>query len=193
MQAARQSAGDAGGDRITARFMRQDFFDFTPQFKLFVAGNHKPRLTSVDEAMRRRLLLVPFTVQIPPGERDRELPCKLQAEWPAILRWCVTGCLAWQQDGLAPPAVVREATDAYFADQDTLGQWLEDCTEDAGPLAFTRIADLFSCWKEWCEMRNHRPGSATALSDVLSGRGFAKKREAHTGHRGFAGLAIKKR
>ena len=59
-----------GGDKITARFMRQDFFDFVPTFKLFICGNHKPRLTSVDEAMRRRLLLVPFTVQIPPAERD---------------------------------------------------------------------------------------------------------------------------
>ena len=66
-----------GGDRLTARFMRQDFFDFVPTFKLFIAGNHKPRLGTVDEAMRRRLLLVPFTVRIPAGERDPELAEKL--------------------------------------------------------------------------------------------------------------------
>ena len=66
-----------GGDKMTARFMRQDFFDFVPTFKLFIAGNHKPRLDNVDEAMRRRLLLVPFTVQIPPAERDPDLPRKL--------------------------------------------------------------------------------------------------------------------
>ena len=66
-----------GGDRLTARFMRQDFFDFVPTFKLFIAGNYKPRLDSVDEAMRRRLLLVPFTVQIPAAERDPELAEKL--------------------------------------------------------------------------------------------------------------------
>ena len=100
-----------GGDRITARFMRQDYFDFTPTFKLFIVGNHKPRLRSVDEAMRRRLLLVPFTVQIPPAERDTDLPRKLEAEWPAILRWCLDGCLEWQRDGLAPPEIVRAATD----------------------------------------------------------------------------------
>ena len=98
-----------GGDKITARFMRQDFFDFTPMFKLFIAGNHKPRLSSVDEAMRRRLLLVPFTVQIPVAERDPDLPRKLQAEWPAILRWAVDGCLEWRQTGLAPPQIVRDA------------------------------------------------------------------------------------
>ena len=76
-----------GGDKMTARFMRQDFFDFMPKFKLLIVGNHKPRLDNVDEAMRRRLLLVPFTVQIPPDERDPDLPRKLKAEWPAILRW----------------------------------------------------------------------------------------------------------
>jgi putative DNA primase/helicase len=93
-----------GGDKITARFMRQDYFDYEPTFKLFVTGNHKPRLGSVDEAMRRRLLLVPFTVQIPPAERDPYLARKLKAEWPAILRWCIDGCLQWQRIGLAPPS-----------------------------------------------------------------------------------------
>jgi putative DNA primase/helicase len=81
-----------GGDKITARFMRQDYFDYEPTFKLFVAGNHKPRLGGVDEAMRRRLLLVPFLVQIPPAERDPHLARKLEPEWPAILRWCIDGC-----------------------------------------------------------------------------------------------------
>ena len=182
----------SGGDRITARFMRQDFFDFDPTFKLFIVGNHKPRLTSVDEAIRRRLLLVPFTVQIPPGERDANLRNRLKVEWPAILRWCIDGCLAWQELGLVPPTIVRDATESYFADQDTLGQWLEDATEDGGPLAFTRIAELFASWKAWCEERNHKPGTTTALSDMLTDRGFEKKRE-HGGHRGFAGLVIKTR
>ena len=96
-----------GGDRIPARFMRQDFFEFNPQFKLFVVGNHKPGLRGVDEAIRRRLHFVPFTVTIPPGERDPNLPEKLKAEWPAILRWAIDGCLAWQREGLTPPASVR--------------------------------------------------------------------------------------
>ena len=143
--------------------------------------------------MRRRLLLVPFTVQIPPAERDADLPRKLQAEWPAILRWCVNGCLQWQQAGLAPPAVVRDATDSYFAEQDTLQQWLEDCTEDGGALAFTRLSELFASWKSWCEERNLRPGTSTTLSDLLAAKNYARKREPHTGHRGFAGVSLKKR
>jgi putative DNA primase/helicase len=181
-----------GGDKITARFMRQDFFDFVPTFKLFIVGNHKPRLSNVDEAMRRRLLLVPFTVQIPPGERDRQLPEKLWSEREAILRWCIDGCLEWQRIGLAPPAIVRDATDEYFAEQDIVGQWIEDCTEDAGKFAFTRIAELFSSWKTWCEDRNLKPGNTRILSEALADRGYAKTRD-KTGQRGFQTLAIKRR
>jgi putative DNA primase/helicase len=179
-----------GGDRITARFMRQDYFDYDPTFKLLIAGNHKPRLSGVDEAMRRRLLLVPFLVQIPPDERDPQLASKLEPEWPAILRWCIDGCLEWQRIGLAPPAVVREATDSYLADQDNVGQWLEDCTHDGGEFAFTRISALFASWKEWCEQRNLKPGSAASLSEALSDRGFVKKRDGAAGQRGFARISM---
>ena len=91
-----------GGDKMTARFMRCDFFDFVPKFKLWIVGNHKPRLDNVDEAMRRRMLLVPFLVQIPAEERDPDLTEKLKAEWPAILRWCIDGCLEWQRTGSGP-------------------------------------------------------------------------------------------
>ena len=107
----------------------------------------------------------------------------------AILRWCVNGCLQWQQAGLAPPAVVRDATDSYFAEQDTLQQWLEDCAEDGGALAFTRLSELFAS----CEERNLRPGTSTTLSDLLAAKTYARKREPHTGHRGFAGVSLKKR
>jgi putative DNA primase/helicase len=84
-----------GGDRVSARFMRQDFFEYTPQFKLFIAGNHRPGLRSVDEAIRRRFHLIPFAVTIPAEERDGELTEKLKAEWPGILAWIVAGCLNW--------------------------------------------------------------------------------------------------
>jgi P4 family phage/plasmid primase-like protien len=178
------------GDRITARFMRQDYFDFTPTFKLLIGGNHKPRLFSVDEAMRRRLLVLPFTVQIPPADRDKELMHKLEPEHPAILRWCVDGCLQWQCAGLAPPANVIEATDAYFADQDTVGQWMEDCTYDAGPAAFIRLSTLFGSWKQWCEERNLKPGSTNFLSDTLQDRGYTKKRKGGTGQIGLARITL---
>jgi putative DNA primase/helicase len=179
-----------GGDRMTARFMRCDFFDFVPKFKLWIVGNHKPRLDNVDEAMRRRMLLVPFTVQIPPEERDPDLPAKLKAEWPAILRWAIDGSLEWQRIGLAPPKIVTEATDEYFDDQDTVKQWLEDRIEDAGPHAFTAAKELFASWKLWCDERNHRPGTSHALSEALTDRGHVRKRQ-HGGIRGFRNLVMK--
>ena len=107
-----------GGDRVTARFMRQDFFEFTPQFKLLVAGNHKPSIRNVDEAMRRRLHMVPFTVTIPPAQRDKRLPERLLAERDGILAWALQGCLEWQRVGLRPPATVLAATNEYFEAED---------------------------------------------------------------------------
>ncbi len=176
-----------GGDKMTARFMRCDFFDFTPKFKLWIVGNHKPRLENVDEAMRRRMLLVPFTVQIPPEERDANLTEKLKGEWPAILRWAIDGCIEWQRVGLAPPKIVTDATDEYFDDQDTIKQWLEDRTEDGGPYAFTPTSELFASWKEWCIERNLKPGTSHAFSDALADRGHVRKKGTG-GVRGFRKL-----
>jgi putative DNA primase/helicase len=178
-----------GGDKITARFMRGDFFDFTPSFKLFIVGNHKPRLSTVDEAIRRRMLIVPFTVEIPPEQRDPKLPEKLRSEWPAILRWCIDGCLEWQKLGLAPPPIVRHATDEYFEEQDIVGEWIEDrVNREAGPQAFTLSSVLFTSWKAWCEWQNLKPGSEKAFVEALKDRGFKKVRKAHG--RGFEGIAL---
>jgi putative DNA primase/helicase len=179
-----------GGDKMTARFMHCNFFDFVPKFKLWVVGNHKPQLNNVDEAMRRRMLLVPFLVQIPADERDPDLPEKLKAEWPGILRWALDGCLEWQRTGLAPPKIVTEATDEYFEDQDIIKQWLEDRTEDGGPFAFTPTSQLFTSWREWCTERNLKPGAGNAFSDALADRGYIRKR-AHGGVRGFCSLSLK--
>ena len=119
-----------GGDKISARFMRQDFFEFTPQFKLVVAGNHKPTIRTIDEAMRRRLHLVPFTVTIPPKQRDQTLPARLLAERDGILAWAVQGCLEWQRIGLEPPAAVMAATREYFEAEDALGRWLASAASE---------------------------------------------------------------
>ncbi len=81
--------------------MRQDFFTFTPQFKLLIAGNHKPGLRNIDEAIRRRFYLLPFTVRIPPERRDPLLAETLRAEWPAILGWAIQGCLSGRPRGSA--------------------------------------------------------------------------------------------
>jgi putative DNA primase/helicase len=175
-------------DRLTGRFMRQDFFDFTPTHKLIITGNHKPVLRTVDEAMRRRLLLVPFTVQIPPAERDPQLAEKLKAEWPAILRWMIDGCLEWHRDGLKVPDVVRNASDDYFDEQDTLGLWIEEWI-DRDANAFTLTAELFKVWKLFCEQGNHYVGTEQAFSNDLADHGFERARKEYG--RGFRGIALR--
>jgi putative DNA primase/helicase len=178
-----------GGDPITARFMRQDFFDFNPTHKFLIAGNHKPNLSGVTEAIRRRLLLVPFTVQIPPEERDTELPEKLKTEWPAILRWMIEGCMEWRRIGLKVPTIVRDASEAYFAEEDTIAQWIEECTvPDA--CVFTRTRAMFASWKAWSEGRNIRPGNEKAFSQYLETR-YQKTKDPSTRQIGFWGLCLR--
>ncbi len=139
-----------GGDKIAARFMRQDFFEFVPAFKLLFAGNHKPGLRNVDEAIRVRFHLIPFSVTIPPDERDATLSERLKSEWPGILAWMVNGCADWQERGLAPPETVTAATKAYLEAQDAIAAWLDECCETS-PNAWERSAVLFGSWKAWAE------------------------------------------
>jgi len=178
-----------GGDRITARFMRQDFFEYLPQFKLIVAGNHKPGLRNVDEAMRRRLHLIPFTVTIGNQERDPDLTSKLQAEYGGILGWAIQGCLAWQREGLNPPPVVRNATEGYLAAEDVIGRWIEErCTQ--GREFWTSSAALFADYQWWCEQAGERSGPQKRFSQVLENRGFVHERTRKA--RGFLGIGLQK-
>jgi putative DNA primase/helicase len=178
-----------GGDPITARFMRQDFFTYLPQFKLFIAGNHKPGLRNVDEAMRRRLNLVPFDVKIPVPDRDKDLPEKLKAEWPAILAWAIDGCLEWQKQGLAPPTIVSAATDEYLEAEDAVGQWIGECCI-TGKTAYATSAALFASWKAWAERAGEFVPSQKRFSQNLQGRGFTPERDALT-RAGFRGIGMK--
>jgi putative DNA primase/helicase len=178
-----------GGDRISARFLYRDNFEFTPCFKLIVAGNHKPGLRTVDEAMRRRIHMIPFDVTIPPEERDPELTAKLREEWPGILKWMIDGCQEWQRVGLAPPAAVRAATEAYLVGEDALSAWMEEmCERD--PQAWEPSGALFASWKGWAEARGEQGGNNRRLTQALEARGFAQSRTSQA--RGVAGLRLKK-
>jgi putative DNA primase/helicase len=177
-----------GGERIAARFMRQDFFEFVPEFKLILAGNHKPRLHTVDEAMRRRFNLLPFTVTIPAAERDLELADKLRQEWPGILQWAIDGCLAWQREGLKPPAVVQESTTDYLTGEDVLGLYLKDRCK-VGQSCHATAAVLFASWRDWCARNGEYAGSQKAFSQALETRGFVRVRSANA--RLFVGLELR--
>ena len=179
-----------GGDKISARFMRQDFFEFFPQFKLFVAGNHKPAIRNIDEAMKRRLHLIPFTITVPPDRRDKNLQQKLLAERDGILAWAVQGCLDWQRHGrLSPPQRVVEATEEYFEAEDALGRWLDErCVREANAKSLT--AELFNDWKQWAEAAGEFVGAQRRFSDLLITRGLDKWRNG-LGVRGFQGIGLK--
>jgi len=175
-----------GGDPISARFMRQDFFTFTPQFKLVVAGNHKPQLRNVDDAMRRRIHLIPFTVRIPEDQRDDDLPEKLRAEWPAILGWAIEGAVEWGMMGLQPPETVRAATQTYLEEEDALSQWIsERCHVDAN--ASAPLSELFASWKAWADAASEFIGSQKRFSQSLESKGYQRTR-LHGGKTGFYGL-----
>jgi putative DNA primase/helicase len=179
-----------GGDPVTARLMRQDFFTYTPQFKLLIAGNHKPGLRNVDEAMRRRFHLIPFTVTIPPEQRDPGLPGKLREEWPGILAWAIDGCILWQAIGLAPPSAVRDMTNSYFAAQDPLAEWIEHCCIQE-PATRTDRVELYSNYGaypreagEWAEPKER-------FYALLESHGYMPCRVGENRTRGFQGIRLR--
>jgi putative DNA primase/helicase len=177
-----------GGDKITARFMRADFFTYVPQLKLIIVGNHKPALRSVDEAIRRRIHLVPFTVTIPAAQRDRDLFEKLRAEWPGILAWATDGCREWQKVGLAPPPCVRAATDEYLADEDTFARWIdEECA--TGKAQWGVGERLWLSFKAWAERNNEWVGTRKSFAQDLKDRGYMPDKSRHV--RGFKGINLK--
>lgn len=138
-----------GGDTLTARFLHAEFFDFVPEFKLFIACNHLPTIKGTDHAIWRRVYRLPFTVTIPPEEQDSTLPARLRAELPGILAWLVQGCLAWQKNGLQPPQEVRDATQEYKTSMDVFEGFLtEECTRLPG--ISVRASDLYSAYERWC-------------------------------------------
>jgi putative DNA primase/helicase len=158
-----------GGGPIKARFMRQDFFDLVPQFKLCFTGNHRPRLRSINEANRRRHNLVPFDVIIPNEERDLKLDLKLQKEWPGILQWLMDGCLEWQRNGLSAPKAIKEATAEYFHNEDTLASWIEEeLVRDQN--SWNSTETLYANFRNWCERNGEYCGTERWLSMLLSDR-----------------------
>lgn len=167
-----------GDDVMIARFLHKEFFEFRPQFKLWIRTNHKPRIKGSDEGIWRRIRLVPFGVQIAPNKVDPDLGDKLKAELPGILNWAIEGCFAWQQIGLQTPAKVADATEDYRSSQDLLGAFLnESCVVDPRRQAgIVKLADLYAAYKEWCDDAGERAMSKRNLSFRLSERGFVKRR-----------------
>ena len=177
-----------GCDVITARFLYHESFEYSPQYKLFLVANHKPVIVGTDEAIWRRIRLIPFTVTIPPDERDKQLLEKLRGELPGILAWAVRGCLDWQRDGLGEPEAVWTATAEYRREMDVMADFVDECcvlgenqTEDTGL--------LYAKFKEWSDQNGEGFPTQKKLGAQLRERGFeaGKKR----GNRCWVGLRLR--
>jgi putative DNA primase/helicase len=166
-----------GGDTITARYLYSEHFEFRPQFKLFLATNHKPRIRGTDGAIWRRIHLIPFTITIPIDEQDKTLPERLRGEASGILQWALEGLADWRRVGLAPPSQVREATRGYRFEQDVLQHFLDErCVPDAG--AQISATELYEAYKAWCEAAGESPLCKRDFGLALEERGFRKARSA---------------
>lgn len=175
-----------GSDTVTARFLHQEFFAFKPQFKLWIAGNHKPIIKGTDLGIWRRIRLIPFNATISAEEKDSKLQAKLLLELPGILAWAVRGCLAWQRDGLTAPKSVVNATANYRSESDLVGQFLDECC-DLAPLAQTSGKVIYMAYRQWSETQGTRAMSATMLARKLTERGFEQRRSGGTQ---FIGISI---
>lgn len=158
-----------GRDKIAARFMRQDEFEFMPTFKLIIAGNHRPGLKTVGEEMRRRIHLVEFPETI--AQQDKQLPEKLKAEYPAILAWMIQGCLIWQDEGLGKPERIIEDTEQYLQAQDVLGAWIEENIKRLVGV-HSRVSDCHRSYAAFARERGEFEPSMTRFSEDMQARGF---------------------
>ncbi|MGB9683103.1 MAG: phage/plasmid primase, P4 family, partial [bacterium] len=179
-----------GRDRITARFLRQEFFEFDPTFKLWIATNHKPVVRENSIAFWRRIRLIPFTIQIPDNEVIHNFEKLLLEERDGILNWALQGYKKWEQERLGIPEEVKKATQEYRGEMDILGEFVEaKCIE--GPSTRTTTQDLYELYCSWCEENKEKPIGKVAFSRRLEERGYIPIRIGHKQERGWQGIGIK--
>jgi putative DNA primase/helicase len=178
-----------GGDRNVARFLYQEFIEFDSTFKLLFVTNHKPKIVGTEHATWRRIRLIPFTVEIPEPERDKDFTEKLKAELPGILNWALKGCLDWQREGLGVPVEVEEATREYREEMDVVAQFLaEICV--LGPELKVTAKELYGAYVDWCKGYSEEPLSRQTLAPRLKERGFHSRRDGPKGSTCWHGLGL---
>ncbi|MFC1861738.1 phage/plasmid primase, P4 family [Chloroflexota bacterium] len=179
-----------GEDRMTARFLYKENFEFYPTFKIFLVANDKPLIRGEDSAMWERVKLIPFKQFIPMGERDKDLAEKLKEEGKGILAWMMKGCLDWQKyKDLLEPGEVTTETAIYRSEMDILGDFLDDCCA-IEKTARVAHSDLYQAYEEWCHQNDEEPITKKMLTIELQGRNFVSKR-GHAGKKIWHGLALK--
>jgi P4 family phage/plasmid primase-like protien len=186
-----------GGDRLTARFMRQDNFTFTPTHTLWLAGNHQPHVTAGGDGFWRRLRLIPFLHTVP---EDKILPgladILAKQHGPALLAWVAEGAAEYAATGLREPSEVRAATKEYAASVDTVGRFLEDAcyTGAAGRSMTVTIAQFRTAYEDWCRANGENPLKGRTLAKQLQHHGVLVGRDAPKGPNGvrmYGGIGLR--
>jgi putative DNA primase/helicase len=177
-----------GGDRLVARFMHKNFFDFPPSHTLVLVTNYKPEIDGTDAAAWRRIQLIPFPVVIPVEQRDVALTEKIRGELPGVLRWLVDGCREWQRIGLAPPPSVLEQTARYRESEDNVAAFIEARCSVSSSLK-CRASVLYEAFAAWCKSTGAKAASGRHFGEEMVGRGY-ERRETNAG-RVYDGIGLR--
>ncbi|MBQ6040940.1 MAG: hypothetical protein IJL32_09230 [Oscillospiraceae bacterium] len=162
-----------GDDVVTARKMFSEEFEFKPEFKLWMATNHKPLIRGTDTGIWRRIHLIPFEVQIPIERVDKKLKYKLVKESEGILKWAVQGCIKWSNEGLSMPAKVLDAVREYQHEMDVISAFLDACCVLGE--GETKASRLYAVYAKWAEEHNEYLMSSTKFGTELKRKGIVKK------------------
>jgi putative DNA primase/helicase len=164
-----------GKNKIRANRMHHDKTEFEASHTFILETNHKPRIVGTDVGIWRRVLLIPFEVQIPECKRDPDLDKKLLKELPLIMRWMVAGCLKWREHGLNPPEKVRVATDKYREESDLTAAFVEECCFVSPDLKVPALA-LYRRYNQWANERGESPMGSKRFRERMEQMRFACKR-----------------
>lgn len=178
-----------GGEKIQARALYQDWFEFVPEFKILLCTNHKPIIRGDDHAIWRRIRLIPFNITIPEQDRDKDLPEKLRDELPGILAWMVKGAAEWMKNGLGNPAEVKEATKSYQSEQDIISIFLDSCCT-INPGIDVEAQQLYKEFCRWCSNEGHRKITQTKFGKMITDLGFKRTRTPGVGRVAYKGIDL---
>jgi putative DNA primase/helicase len=179
-----------GGDQVKGWLLYEGNITFAPTHTWWIAGNHRPRVTSTGSAFWRRMRLVHFEREFGRAEQDPHLPLKLREEAPGIFNWMVQGCLLWQKEGLEPPEAVTQQVIAYRAQEDIVGLFVQNCIEPRAG-GFVSSAQLYSAFTEWCTVEGHHQGLGKGqLARRLAEKGYSSDRNSAGTERGIRGIHL---
>lgn len=179
----------SGGDKIAARFLFKEYFEYTPEFKIWWGFNHRPRIDDATESIWDRIKLIPFNLRIEEEKRDLDLPTKLQAELPGIINWMLAGLKDYREKGLAEPEIVKAATSEYQQEQDVLGEWIGDQCVKRRDL-WEASAELYVNYHGWCMGRQETPMTPRKFGIEMGDR-FKRVRGGKDNKKGYQGIALK--